>query len=144
MVALDDEIDDRLEEKDSARSARRREAARTVGNLARRHAELAGQLASLESELGEVLTAAGDVIDVPELAEVTDVPAADLARWRDQIAKTARSKRHRTSARKNAGGTASRAGTTSRAEKPAAAEPPAPHSAAPDASGSRPAAAAGS
>ncbi|MER6900894.1 hypothetical protein ABT261_45025, partial [Amycolatopsis sp. NPDC000740] len=77
MVALDDEIDDRLEEKDSARSARRRKAARTVGDLARRHADLARKLAGLEGALGEVLTAAGDVIDVPELAEVTDVPAAD-------------------------------------------------------------------
>lgn len=141
MVALDNEIDDRLEEKDSARSARRRQAARTVGDLARRHADLAGKLADLEGALGEVLTAAGDVIDVPELAEVTDVPAADLARWRDQAAKPARSKRHRTGARTNPGGTGSRASTTPRAARPAST---APDSAAPDTVGSGPAAAAGS
>ncbi|MGW4826296.1 hypothetical protein ACWEOG_01850 [Amycolatopsis japonica] len=102
MVTTDDEITRRLEERDSARSARRAQAAGTVGELARRHADLAGRLAELERELGEVLTAAGDVIDVPELAEVTDVPAADLARWRDQAAKPARGgKRKRPGTAKN-------------------------------------------
>lgn len=102
MVTSEDEITRRLQERDSARSARREKAATTVGELARRHAELAGQLADLERELGEVLTAAGEDIDVPELAQVTDVPAADLTHWRDQAAKPARGgKRSRPSAKKN-------------------------------------------
>ncbi|MFE5565048.1 hypothetical protein ACFQ68_08655 [Amycolatopsis japonica] len=104
MVTTDDEITRRLEERDSARSARRAQAAGTVGELARRHAGLAERLAGLERELGEVLAAAGDVIDVPELAEVTDVPAAELTRWRDQAAKPARGgKRKRPGIAKNNG-----------------------------------------
>lgn len=87
MVTSEDEITRRLRETDSARSARRAHAATTVGELARRHAELAGQLAELERELGDTLTAAGDVIDVAELSQVTDIPVADLARWRDHAAK---------------------------------------------------------
>lgn len=102
MVTSEEEIARRLEEKDSVRRVRRAQAATTVGELARRHTELAGQLAELERELGEVLTAAGDVIDVPELAQVTDIAAADLTRWRDQAAKPARGgKRKRPSAKKN-------------------------------------------
>ncbi|MFD4190758.1 hypothetical protein [Amycolatopsis thermoflava] len=87
MVNSEDEITRRLRETDSARSARRAHAATTVGELARRHAELASQLAELERELGDTLTAAGDVIDVTELSQVTDIPVADLARWRDHAAK---------------------------------------------------------
>ncbi|MEU0511606.1 MULTISPECIES: hypothetical protein [Amycolatopsis] len=87
MVTSEDEITRRLRETDSARSVRRAHAATTVGQLARRHAELAGQLAELERELGDTLTAAGDVIDVAELSQVTDIPVADLARWRDHAAK---------------------------------------------------------
>jgi hypothetical protein len=102
MVTSEEEITRRLEDKDSARSARRAQAATTVGELAGRHTELAGRLAELERALGEVLTAAGDVIDVPELAQVTDIPAADLTRWRDRAAKPARGgKRKRPSATKN-------------------------------------------
>ncbi|MFD4252494.1 hypothetical protein ACFWQL_22390 [Amycolatopsis thermoflava] len=87
MVTSEDEITRRLQETDSARSARRTHAATTIGELARRHAELAGQLAELERELGDTLTAAGDVIDVTELSQVTDIPVTDLARWRDHAAK---------------------------------------------------------
>ncbi len=104
MVTTDDEITRRLEERDSARSARRQRAAATVGELARRHTDLAGQLADLERELGEVLTSAGDVIDVPELAAVTDVPAADLTHWRDQTTKPTRAgKRKRSDIAKKSG-----------------------------------------
>ncbi|MDT8916044.1 hypothetical protein [Amycolatopsis sp. PS_44_ISF1] len=99
MVTSEEEITHRLEERDVARGVRRAQAATTVGGLARRHTELAGQLASLERELGEILMRAGDVIDVPELAQVTDIPAAELTRWRDQTAKLARGgKRKRPSA----------------------------------------------
>ncbi|GAB2790623.1 hypothetical protein [Amycolatopsis magusensis] len=117
MVTSEDEIARRISERDSARSARRAQAATTVGELARRHDELATQLAELEHQLGEVLTAAGDVIDVPELAHVTDIPAADLTRWREQATKPARSgKGKRSSARRN---------ITSGKDSPAVAEPPA-------------------
>lgn len=102
MVTSEDEITRRLEDKDTVRSARRAEAATMVGDLARRHAELTGQLAELERELGEILAAAGDVIDVPELAQVTDIPAADLTRWQEG-AKPARSgKRKRAATKKHA------------------------------------------
>ncbi|MFI7122661.1 hypothetical protein [Amycolatopsis sp. NPDC049868] len=125
MVTSEDEITRRLEERDSARSARRAQAAATVGELARRHAELAERLAGLERELGEVLTAVGDAIDVPELAEVTDIPAADLTRWRDQAAKPARGgKRKRPGTTKSNGipGKDTPAATAPRAARPTAPE----------------------
>lgn len=101
MVTTEEEITRRLTERDTARSARRAQAATTVGDLARQHATLASQLADLEHELGDLLTAASDVIDLPELAQVTDIPVADLTRWRDQAAKPARGKRKRTSTKKD-------------------------------------------
>ncbi|WP_432850653.1 hypothetical protein ACQPXB_08495 [Amycolatopsis sp. CA-161197] len=104
MVTSEQEIARRLEETDSARSARRTKAATTIGELARRHSDLAGQLAELERELGATLAAAEDVIDVPELAQITDIPTTDLARWRDQAAKPVRAgKRKRTSSPKDNG-----------------------------------------
>jgi len=100
MVTSEDEITRRLQETDSARSARRAHAATTVGELARRHAELAGQLAELERELGDALTSAGDVIDVDELSQVTDIPVTDLARWRDHAAKPRRGGKRKPPTRK--------------------------------------------
>lgn len=93
MVTSEDEITRRIGERDSARSARRAHAATVVGQLARRHTELAGQLAELERELGKILTEAGDVIDVAELAQVTDIPVADLTRWLDRAAKPIRTRK---------------------------------------------------
>lgn len=128
MVTTEEEITRRLEHKDSARSARRAQAATTVGELARRHAELAAQLGELERELGQILTAAGDVIDIPELAQVTDIPAADLSRWRDQAAKPARGgRRKRTTAKKNdTNGKDTHPATTPAAPTAAAAARPTP------------------
>ncbi|MFC3450768.1 hypothetical protein [Amycolatopsis speibonae] len=126
MVTTDKEIARRLEETDSARSARRQRVAATVGDLARRHTDLAGQLADLERELGEVLTAAGDVIDVPELAAVTDVPAADLTQWRDQTTKSTRAgKRKRPDIAKKSGspGKDSPEATPPRATRPTGPAP---------------------
>ncbi|MBB5856414.1 hypothetical protein ACFQ05_26410 [Amycolatopsis umgeniensis] len=126
MVTTDEEIARRLEKTDAARSARRQRAAATVGELARRHTELAGQLADLERELGEVLTAAGDVIDLPELAAVTDVPATDLTHWRDQAARVVRGgKRKRPSIAKKSGssGKDSPEVTAPRATRPTAPAP---------------------
>ncbi|MEV7042856.1 hypothetical protein [Amycolatopsis sp. NPDC051061] len=91
MVTSENEINRRIEERDAERSARRAQAATVVGQMARRHTELAGQLAQLERELGKVLTEAGEVFDVAELAQVTDIPVADLTIWLDHAAKPARS-----------------------------------------------------
>lgn len=124
MVTSDEEITRRLTETDAARSARRQQAATVVGELARRHTELAGKLAELERELGEALTAAGDVIDIPELSAVTDVAADDLTRWRDQAAKPARSgKRKRSHTKGDTGGTTKQAATAPRAARQVASAP---------------------
>lgn len=82
-MATTEEIESRVEEADSARSARRAAAATQVGELAQRRSAVAGQVSKIEAELGDVLVAAGDVIDVDELSRFTDVPAADLTRWLD-------------------------------------------------------------
>ncbi|MDX3192922.1 hypothetical protein PV458_31330 [Streptomyces sp. MN03-5084-2B] len=130
MVTSNEEITRRLTETDTVRSARRQQAATIVGELARQHTELAGQLAERERELGEALTAAGDVIDIPELSAVTDIAAEDLTRWRDQAAKPARSgKRKRTA-------TAPRAGRPVAPALPATSEPAGTTSAAADAASS--------
>ncbi|MFI6098190.1 hypothetical protein ACIA8G_21730 [Lentzea sp. NPDC051213] len=89
-----DEIQRRVEKADADRSARRSAAAQQVGVLAQRRAAIAEQLGDIERELGDVLAAASDVIDIDELARFTDVPAADLTRWR-AAHKTARTKRKR-------------------------------------------------
>jgi predicted ATP-dependent protease len=91
-VATTEEIRRRIEEADTARSAKRAAAAQQVGELAQRRAALAEQLADVERELGDVLAAARDVIDINELARFTDVPAADLMRWCDGR-RTTRTKR---------------------------------------------------
>ncbi|HYS36674.1 MAG TPA: hypothetical protein VEO01_13700 [Pseudonocardiaceae bacterium] len=76
-----EEIRRRVEEADTARSTKRSAAAQQVGELARQRAAIAEQLADVERQLGEILTAARDVMDIDELARFTDVPAADLTRW---------------------------------------------------------------
>jgi len=140
MVTSDEEITRRLTETDTARSARRQQAATIVGELARRHTELAGKLAELERELGEALTAAGDVIDIPELSAVTEVAANDLTRWRDQAAKPARSgKRKRPNTTGDTTGTTNPTATAPRAARqvaPAASEPAGATTAAADAASS--------
>ncbi|WP_246127720.1 hypothetical protein [Amycolatopsis rhizosphaerae] len=81
MATTTDEIQRRVEEADTARSAKRSEAARQVGELAQRRAAVAAQLEDIERQLGDVLAGAQEVIDIDELARFTDVPAADLTRW---------------------------------------------------------------
>jgi len=76
-----DEIERRVEQVDTARSAKRAAAAQQVGALAQRRAAIAEQLADIEEQLGDVLAAVSDVMDIDELAGFTDVPAADLTRW---------------------------------------------------------------
>ncbi|WP_414943839.1 hypothetical protein [Amycolatopsis sp. cmx-11-32] len=80
-MATTEEIERRVGLADAARSERRTEAARTVGELAARHADIAAQLGDIERELKEVLAESSSVIGLDELAAFTDVPAADLARW---------------------------------------------------------------
>jgi hypothetical protein len=101
-MATTEEIERRIEEADSARSARRAAAAKRVFELANQRAAVAEQLNDLERELGDVLTETADVIEIDELARFTDVPATDLTGWLNNR-KTTRPKRKRpvTSAGKN-------------------------------------------
>ncbi len=96
-MATPEEIRHRVEEADTARSARRAAAAQLVGELAHRRAAIAEQLDDVERRLGDVLADVGDVIDVDELARFTDLPAADLTRWLAGR-KTTRSRRRKSAA----------------------------------------------
>jgi phage antirepressor YoqD-like protein len=122
-MATADEIRRRIEEADTARSAKRSTAAQQVGELAQRRAAIADQLADIERQLGDVLAAASDVMDIDELARFTDVPATDLTRWL-AARKTTRSKH-----KKPAASTQSVDSDTSRrpafAVSPTASRPPA-------------------
>jgi seryl-tRNA synthetase len=80
-MATAEEIERRVEQADTARSAKRSAAAQQVGALAQRRAAIAEQLTDIEEQLGDVLAAVSDVMDLDELAGFTDVPAADLTRW---------------------------------------------------------------
>lgn len=93
-MATTDEIRRRVEEADTARSARRAAAAQHVGELTQRRAAIAEQLADIERQLGDVLATAQEVIDVDELARFTDVPAAELRQCLS-ARKSARTKRKR-------------------------------------------------
>ncbi len=76
-----EEIQRRVQQEDAARSAKRSAAAQQVGELAHRRTAVAEQLADIERQLGITLAAAQDVMAIDELAQFTDVPAADLTRW---------------------------------------------------------------
>ena len=115
-MATTEEIQRRVEEADTARSAKRSAAARQVGELAARRAAIAEQLADIERELGDVLAAAQDVLDIDELARFTDLPAADLTRWLTTRT-TTRTKRKRPTA-------AGPAATSDPSRRPAAARTP--------------------
>jgi transposase len=80
-MATTEEIRRRVEEADTARSTRRSAAAQRIGELAARRADVAEQLDDIERQLGDELAAAQDVVDIDELAQFTDVSAADLTRW---------------------------------------------------------------
>lgn len=89
-----DEIERRVAENDAARSTRRAATASAVGELARRHAAIAEQIADIEQQLGVLLAEADGVVTLDELAKFTDVPAATLTQWR------ANHKPHRTKRKK--------------------------------------------
>ncbi|MEV8444162.1 hypothetical protein AB0425_42880 [Actinosynnema sp. NPDC051121] len=80
-MATPEEIRQRVEDADTARSTRRAAAAQKVAELAGRRAAIVEQLAEVERELGEVVAAAQDVIDVDELAAFTDLKPSDLTGW---------------------------------------------------------------
>ena len=121
-MATAEEIERRVEQADTARSAKRAAAAQQVGALAQRRAAVAEELVEIEGQLGDVLAAASDVMDMDELARFTDVQSADLTRWLT-ARKPARGKRKRPAA-----GTeddTSRAPSTARASttRPTSAQP---------------------
>ncbi|MCE7011723.1 hypothetical protein LWC34_54260 [Kibdelosporangium philippinense] len=130
-MATPDEIERRVEENDSARSAKRAAASKRVGELAQRRADIADQLADIERELGDVLAEASDVIGTDELAKFTDVPLADLNQWLNGRKST------RTKRKKPTGGAAAAKSDTSRgsppAKTPTVPEPATPRSDAADA-----------
>ncbi|EWC64539.1 hypothetical protein UO65_0146 [Actinokineospora spheciospongiae] len=91
-MATPEEIRRRVENTDTARSARRAAAAQRVGDLAARRTVIVEQLRDVERELGDVLTEAQDVIGVEELAKFTDLNVEDLTGWL-AARKSTRSKR---------------------------------------------------
>jgi hypothetical protein len=113
-MATAEEIEHRVEQADTARSAKRAAAAQQVGALAQRRADIAEQLADIEGQLGDVLAAAVEVMSIDELATFTDVPAADLTRWH-----TTR-KPNRTKRKRPAAGAAGDTNRPSRARTPTA------------------------
>jgi hypothetical protein len=120
-MATADEIERRVEQADTARSAKRSAAAQQVGALAQRRAAIAEQLTDIEEQLGDVLAAVSDVMDIDELAGFTDVPAADLTRWLT-ARKPTRTKRKRPAASgendTNRGPSAARTSTARRTSTP--------------------------
>lgn len=97
-MATPEEIKNRVDEFDSARSSRRKAAAHRVSELAVRHDELASEVDEIKRTLAEVLAEYSDVITVEELARFTEVPASRLEQWRDGL-KPGRGKRRRASSR---------------------------------------------
>lgn len=95
-MATPDEIQHRVDEFDSARSARRKAAAHQVSELAVRHDELVSEVDKVKRTLAEVLAEYSDVITVEELARFTEVPVSHLEQWQDG-AKPGRNKKRRTS-----------------------------------------------
>ncbi|MDU0294960.1 hypothetical protein [Saccharothrix longispora] len=94
-MATPEEIRLRIEQADTARSARRATAAQQIGELAQRRAAIIEQLEDIERELGDILAEAQDVIGIDELAEFTDLKPADLTAWLAGR-KTGRGKRRKT------------------------------------------------
>lgn len=98
-----EEIERRVEEADTARSAKRATTARQVGELAQHRAAVAEQLDEVERQLGEVLAGAEDVISIAELARFTDISPTDLTRWQTSH-RTARGRRRPTERRRTSNG----------------------------------------
>ncbi|KOX19270.1 hypothetical protein ADK67_33990 [Saccharothrix sp. NRRL B-16348] len=126
-MATPEEIRQRVEQADTARSARRATAAQQVGELAHRRAAITERLEDIERQLGDILAAAQDVIDIDELADFTDLKAADLTHWLAGRRTTRTKRKKPTPAMPATQGDASREPTGSRpspnGEAPAPGEP---------------------
>ncbi|MGI5506471.1 hypothetical protein [Lentzea sp. CA-135723] len=77
-MATTDDIVRRVEEADSARSARRAKAALLVGEFAHERAAVLQRLGEIEQQIGDAIFDNNDVIAVEELAAFTDTPTAEL------------------------------------------------------------------
>src|SRR5690242_19010166 len=82
MTTIDD-IARRVEEADSARSARRTKAAQLVGELAHERVAVVQRLADIDQQIGDAIVENGDVIEADELARFTGVSVGDLAQVLD-------------------------------------------------------------
>lgn len=77
-MATTDDIARRVEEADSARSARRTKAALLVGELAHERSTVLKRLGDIDQQIGDAIVDNSDVIDIDELAAFTDSAPADL------------------------------------------------------------------
>lgn len=77
-MATTDDIARRVEEADSARSARRTKGAQLVGGLTHERAAVVQRLADIDQQIGDAIVDYSDVINIDELATFTDTAAADL------------------------------------------------------------------
>ncbi|MEV6236759.1 hypothetical protein [Lentzea sp. NPDC051838] len=68
----------RVEEADSARSARRTKGAQLVGELAQERTAVVQRLADIDQQIGDAIVDYSDVISVDELAAFTETAPADL------------------------------------------------------------------
>lgn len=78
-MATTDDIARRVEEADSARSARRTKGAQLVGGLAHERTAVVQRLADIDQQIGDAIVDYSDVISVDELAAFTDTAPAELA-----------------------------------------------------------------
>lgn len=77
-MATTNDIARRVEEADSARSARRTKAALLVGELTHERTAVLQRLSEIDQQIGDAIMDNNDVIAIDELAAFTDTPSADL------------------------------------------------------------------
>ncbi|MET9225585.1 hypothetical protein [Lentzea sp. NPDC003310] len=77
-MATTDDIARRVQEADSARSARRTKAALLVGELTHERTVVLHRLGEIDQQIGDVIVEHNDVIAVEELAAFVDTSATDL------------------------------------------------------------------
>lgn len=82
-MATTDDIARRVEEADSARSARRTKGAQLVGGLTHERTAVVQRLADIDQQIGDAIVDYSDVINVDELATFTDTAPADLTQILD-------------------------------------------------------------
>lgn len=82
-MATTDDIARRVEEADSARSARRTKGAQLVGGLTHERTAVVQRLADIDQQIGDAIVDYSDVITIDELATFTDTAPADLTQILD-------------------------------------------------------------